>query len=61
MGSVEQIEIKRTDLDQSQKVKAGEEMPNCGVKETCGPDSFPVHLFTGKSNSQGPKICVSGK
>ena len=42
-------------------VKRGQEAPRCGVKDGCGPDAFPVHLYTGIGNSEGPKICVSGK
>ncbi len=42
-------------------VKMGEELPQCGVKDACGADSFPVHMYSGKGNSEGPKLCVSGK
>ena len=42
-------------------VKLGEELPNCGVKEECGADGFPVHMYSGLENREGPKICVSGK
>ena len=61
VGTLKQIEVKKPEVEAGPAVKLGEELPNCGVKETCGPDSFPVHLFTGKSNNVGPKICVSGK
>ncbi|KAI0215994.1 hypothetical protein LSAT2_031940 [Lamellibrachia satsuma] len=42
-------------------VKVGQELDKCGVKDNCGTTAFPVHLYTGKGNSEGPKICVSGK
>jgi hypothetical protein len=42
-------------------VKLGEELPNCGVKDPCTGNNFPVHLFSGFQNKEGPKICVSGK
>ena len=42
-------------------LKRGQEAPRCGVKDGCGPDSFPVHIYTGIGNTEGPKICVSGK
>lgn len=61
MGKLSKIEVKKADVGEKSNLKVGEELPNCGVKDTCGPDSFPVHLYTGKGNSEGPKICVSGK
>lgn len=42
-------------------VKLGEELPNCGVQAACGAGAFPVHVFSGVQNKEGPKICVSGK
>ncbi len=67
-------ELTKIDLDQAldagggaaqpppdPNVKVGEEQPQCGVKESCSPDSFPVHMYSGKGNTEGPKICVSGK
>ena len=42
-------------------VKTGESIANCGVKDSCGPESFSVHLYSGQGNSQGPKICIDGK
>ena len=42
-------------------LKRGQEAPRCGIKDTCGTDSFPVHIYSGIGNSEGPKICVSGK
>lgn len=34
---------------------------NCGVKDGCAADAFPVRLFTGNENKEYPKICVNGK
>ena len=42
-------------------LKRGIEAPMCGIADGCGADAFPVHLFTGVTNQEGPKICVSGK
>jgi hypothetical protein len=39
----------------------GEELPNCGVTENCGEQGFPVHVYSGKGNSDILKICVGGK
>ncbi|KAK2188800.1 hypothetical protein NP493_121g04006 [Ridgeia piscesae] len=43
------------------QVKVGSLVDKCGVSVSCGTTAFPVHLFTGKGNSDGPKICVNGK
>ena len=42
-------------------MKQGEELANCGVKDSCGSESFSVHVFSGQGNSMGPKICIGGK
>lgn len=42
-------------------LKRGIEAPMCGIADGCGGEAFPVHLFTGVTNTEGPKICVSGK
>ncbi len=61
VGKLGKIEVKKAEIEDSKSMKMGEELPNCGVKDGCGPESFPVHLYSGKGNSDGPKICVSGK
>ncbi|CAL4149703.1 unnamed protein product [Meganyctiphanes norvegica] len=45
----------------SQYMQVGEILPNCGLKFVCPHDHFPVHIYSGKSNQDMPKICVSGK
>lgn len=66
VGKVESIPVDPKDRQDNRppldpNVKLGEELPNCGVKEECGPNSFAAHLYTGKENKDGPKICVGGK
>ena len=61
VGEISKIDVNKISAGEQGNVKVGEEQPQCGVKENCGPDSFPVHIFSGKGNSEGPKICVSGK
>lgn len=41
-------------------VVAGEKMENCGVSSPCGTDSVAVHLFSGKENVAGPRMCIDG-
>ncbi|KAG7161330.1 O-linked-mannose beta-1-2-N-acetylglucosaminyltransferase 1-like 22 [Homarus americanus] len=45
----------------SQYMQIGEILPNCGVNYVCPHDHFPVHVYSGKSKDDMPKICVSGK
>ena len=65
MGDVEKVEVDKAAAKDPKpgnpNVKLGEELPNCGVTDGCNTESFPVHLYTGKGNSEGPQICVSGK
>ncbi|XP_068204894.1 protein O-linked-mannose beta-1,2-N-acetylglucosaminyltransferase 1-like [Palaemon carinicauda] len=45
----------------TQYMEVGEITPNCGLQYVCPHNHFPVHVFSGKSNNDMPKICVSGK
>lgn len=45
----------------SQYMQVGEILPNCGLDYVCPHDHFPVHIYSGKSKDDMPKICVSGK
>ncbi|XP_045598429.1 protein O-linked-mannose beta-1,2-N-acetylglucosaminyltransferase 1 isoform X1 [Procambarus clarkii] len=45
----------------SQYMQIGEILPNCGLDYVCPHDHFPVHIYSGKSKDDMPKICVSGK
>jgi len=33
---------------------------NCGLTQKCLPDEFSVHLFSGKENLEGPRMCING-
>ena len=33
---------------------------NCGLEKSCLPDEFPVHVFSGKENVEGPRMCING-
>jgi len=33
---------------------------NCGLEKSCLPEEFPVHVFSGKENVDGPRICING-
>ena len=61
MGEISKIDVDKISTGDQSNIKVGEEQPECGVKESCGPESFSVHIYSGKGNSEGPKICVSGK
>ncbi|XP_071523625.1 protein O-linked-mannose beta-1,2-N-acetylglucosaminyltransferase 1-like isoform X1 [Panulirus ornatus] len=45
----------------SQYMQVGEILPNCGLDYVCPHNHFPVHIYSGKSKDDMPKICVSGK
>lgn len=36
-------------------------VPNCGMKETCSSDTFPIHVYTGKDHNDTPKLCINGR
>lgn len=62
MGKLSTVQVKKPQVaEQPSNLQLGEMFANCGVTKPCGADSFPVHLYTGKGNVDGPKICVNGK
>ena len=38
----------------------GSKSSNCGLPKSCLPDTFAVHLYSGKENVEGPRICIDG-
>ena len=60
MGKLTPVEVKE-EQKANKDDKVGIELPNCGIKDGCGLNSFPVHLYTGRENKDGPKICIGGK
>ena len=63
VGVLKRVEIEEdgADVPLPPGLKAGEALPHCGVTSKCDSNHFPVHIYSGKGNSEGPKICVSGK
>ena len=62
VGKLSRLEVKKPQVAEEQtNMKLGEMLANCGITKGCGSESFPVHLYTGRGNSDGPKICVNGK
>jgi len=41
-------------------VLVGAASSNCGLAKSCSPDEFSVHLFSGKENVDGPRMCING-
>jgi len=38
----------------------GSASSSCGLSTDCSPEEFSVHLFSGKENIDGPKMCING-
>lgn len=41
-------------------VPVGATNANCGLVKTCSSDEFSVHVFSGKENVEGPRMCING-
>jgi len=41
-------------------VPLGATAPDCGLPKSCLPEEFAVHLFSGKENVEGPRMCING-
>ena len=61
MGKIRKIDVKRAQVEHSNSMKRGADLPNCGLQNVCSADSIAVHLYTGQGSEEGPKICVGGK
>ena len=61
VGRLSKVDVKKPQVEEQTDMKMGEMFSNCGIPKGCSSESFPVHLYTGKGNSDGPKICVNGK
>lgn len=33
---------------------------DCGLAKSCLQDEFSVHVFSGKENVNGPRMCING-
>lgn len=42
-------------------MQVGEIKPNCGLEKVCPDRHFPVHVYSGKSKDDRPRVCISGK
>lgn len=42
-------------------MEVGDIEPNCGLDEVCPDHHFPVHVYSGKTKDDRPRVCVSGK
>lgn len=60
MGELKEIAREKYNASVS-KLRLGDDLDNCGVTEACAGDSFPVRLYSGLENKEGPRICVNGK
>jgi len=38
----------------------GSTASSCGMTKSCSTDEFSVHLYSGKENIEGPRICING-
>ena len=61
MGPITPVKFAEINVKQKEKFAIGELTENCGLKEPCKQNEFPVHLYTGKDDKDEPKVCVNGK
>lgn len=46
--------------DNTKKAVEGNRVANCGLPAPCAGDHIAVHLFSGKDNTAGPRMCIDG-
>jgi hypothetical protein len=61
VGPVTPVKLVELHINSQEKIVVSSILKNCGMREECKPDEFPVHVYTGKDNQDEPKICVDGR
>lgn len=60
MGELHELSKEKYNSSLS-KLRLGDELVNCGLKDPCPADSFSLRLSSGRENKEGPRICVNGR
>lgn len=61
LGIINPIKIAEVQVNSKDQIAVGGILKNCGLREECKSDEFPVHIYTGKNDQDEPKICVDGR
>lgn len=61
MSPITPVKFVEANVLAMNKMNIGETTDNCGMKDPCKENEFPIHLYTGKDEKDEPKICVNGK
>lgn len=55
------MKIVEPHVNSQEQIAVSNMVKNCGLRESCKLDEFPVHVYTGKNDKDEPKICVDGR
>ena len=61
VGPINPVKIVEPHVNSQEQIVVSNLVKNCGLRESCKLDEFPVHVYTGKNDKDEPKICVDGR
>lgn len=61
LGIIHPIKTLEMQVNSVDKIVVKEVVDNCGLRELCKDDEFPVHVYSGVNSNDEPKICVDGR
>jgi hypothetical protein len=61
VGKITAVKFAEVNVISQNKMKIGSQVKNCGMKESCKANEFPIHVYNGKDDKDEPKICVDGR
>ena len=61
LGVINEVKKNEMQVNNLDKIVVSKVVKNCGLRETCKNDEFPVHVYSGINQDDEPMICVDGK
>lgn len=61
MGIIHPVKLIEMQVNSIDNIVIKDVVTNCGMREECKSDEFPVHVYTGVDANDEPKICVDGR
>lgn len=61
MGPINELKSIEAQIISQDKIVVSEVLKNCGLRESCKSNEFPIHVYSGVNHDDQPKICIDGK
>lgn len=61
MGIIHPVKLVEMQVNSIDRIVVKSVVKNCGLREECKADEFPIHVYSGVNSDDEPKICVDGR